>query len=203
MTQTTIEPFIHDVVDPTKDKGERWKIGTRPVGSDKKETDTSAEALGVKAPRRKKASTKRKQKRLTIYLRLRRCPQDVHKAIGKNYQSEREKKDGSTELYFEPEDFEDFMSHKAQWMWLDTENFVAEIDEEPKTVAMYNRAFSDDPENPKLKGGERLIMDGHWTDELKEHYIKRYKWCKIEIMKASYKYEQSESYEDGVLQGNL
>lgn len=203
-----LESFLKDVVDVEKDPGEPWLIGFRKRVKPK--TAAKKTPSGIKGPAKSAKSKEKKDDddKVGIYLRLRRCPSDVVRDMGNLYRSEREKKDafGNSiqDFYFTPENFEAFLNEKARWMFLNTENFFIEIDEDEETVAMYNRAFfpTGVPAGKGIKPGAKLQLDGHWNDELRAHYINRYKWIRNEIMKANVKYEAVESVKDEFLRGN-
>ncbi len=197
-----LESFLKDIVNVEKDHGEPWLLGYRK--RIKPKTEAKKTSSGVKGPKKKKDD----DPKVGIYLRLRRCPADVNREMGNMYRSEREKKDafGNTvqDFYFTPENFEAFLNEKTRWMFLDTENFFVEIDEDEETVAMYNRAFfpTGVPAGKGIKPKAKLQLDGHWNDELRTHYINRYKWIRNEILKANQKYEDVESVKDEFLRGN-
>ncbi len=202
-----VKPFLHDVVDVEKDKGEPWIIGHREVeDSPDKKAKPADGKFGVQPPAKTKPKGKEsKKKKVSISLILRRCPSEVHQEMGNLYRSTRVVKDTfgneREEHYFEPENFEEFQNEKARWMWKDTKNFVVEIDDEPKTLELYNTTRKDG--EPPFKGGETILLDGHWTDELRKHFVVRYKWIRIEIIKANLKYESADAHKEDILLGNL
>jgi hypothetical protein len=204
-----LEPFLKDVVDVQKDHGEPWLIGYRKRVPSKAEQKKRSGPKGIKGPakppRKKEDDDKDK---VGIFLRLRRCPTDVNRTMGNMYRSEREKTDAFgnkvQDFYYTPDNFEAFLSEKARWMFLDTENFVVEIDDDPETIAMYNRAvYPEGPQDGKgIKAGAKILLDGKWNDELRSHFINRYKWLRNEIMKANVEYENIQSVKDEFLRGN-
>lgn len=211
-----IEPFILDVVDPDKDKGEQWLIGLRAIKKPKAEsTDLPA---GLKGPSKtaediaadalKKAkgedgedAAEPEVEKVPVYFILRRMPADMSNKLAKAYRDERQVKDlignERTEYYFKPEKEQALKEEKARWMLRGSENFVIGIDDDA-AAEMYSEALG-----REVKVGENILLDGHWNDRVRDHYVKRYGWVLTTIMQADRQYNSTLAQRDERLQGNL
>jgi hypothetical protein len=180
--QIKVEPFLRDAVDHVRDKGEPWRIGWRES--------------------RLKPKDGKKPERIPVNLWIRRVPKEVNNDIGKAYRSERILKDNfgneKPEYYFEPERLDAMIEHKAMWMWVDVENFVVEILDED-AARLYEKAMGN---GKPLKVGDMVQLDGHLTDEVKDHLMQRFPFIRTEIMACNRQYESSDAHREEYLRKN-
>lgn len=197
-----LEPFLLDVVNPEKDPGEKWLIGLRTKKAKPEERtadDVAKDALAKAAGKSEEPPPE--PEKIPVYFILRRMPNDMSNRLAQSYRDEREIQDivgnKRTEYYFKPEKEQALKEEKALWMLRDSENLVVGVTDE-EGAALYTHALG-----RTVNVGETILVDGHWNDELRSHYIRRYEWVLTTIMMADRQYRSVQAQKDERLQGNL